>query len=962
MKWYSEPINKILEEFKIDKEHGLNSEQIVESYNKYGYNKMPEGIPTPYWVVFLQQFNDPIIYILIFAGIINGYTSGWHDSIVIGVVILLNTIIGFFQEIKAASALKALQNMTAPTARVIRNGEHKTIPTTEVATGDIIVLESGDRVSADARLLETHNLLVDESMLTGESFAIHKKHDVVIPENSSLGDRINMVYSGTIIQKGRALAVVSAVGTNSEFGKISEKMSEAENDVTPLQHYIEDFGKKLSISILTIVVLIFIVGLLRGFDWISMLLTSVGIAVSAIPEGLPVSITITLSVGLNQMSKQKAIVKKLAAVETLGSTNVICSDKTGTLTKNQMTVMNLYVGETEYEVSGSGYEMDGKVFSSNDKVSYDVNNSKSLQLAAFVGNFCTESKLAENGKDWKITGDATEAALMIVAKKLNFNSSGWKVSIDVPFESELQMMAVRVTKDNKSYVLVKGASERVLDKCKVTIDADGNQIVLNKQKLMDKVSEYSNKGLRVLGMAYAEIEDNEVELDNLKDLTFIGMAGIQDAVREEVAIAVRECASAGVRVVMITGDHIETARAVGKAVNIAEDKPSPIALKGTDLEAMSDEELFQRVLEIDVYARVAPEHKYRIVEALQKHNKIVAMTGDGVNDAPALKKADIGIAMGSGSEVAKESAHMVLLDDNFTSIVNAIRRGRVIFKNLQHILLYILATSFGGLLTIATSVLIGFPLPILPAQLLWINLVTDGSSTFPLAFEREHGNSMALPPRKKEDALIPRSFYSRIIIAGLMMMMGTLLAYYNEIQVLWSFHTQTGIAVTDLINTNTEHIKMVFNNHINQLIEYSKTNNLPVFTLNTFTAKITELKELYAKGVTVAFCTLSFFQIWNVQNSRAINRSLFFNLPYDNKQKLEKIGVFTNPILLGVMLLAICLQVLSVTPVLNGILKTVPLNLEEWFEIAALPFSIIIVVEIIKYIQAVIAKGKLVKS
>lgn len=953
MKWYSEPINKVLEEFKIEKEKGLTSEQVVDSHNKYGFNKMPEPIPTPYWIVLLQQFNDPIIYILIVAGIINGLTSGWHDSIVIAVVILLNTIIGFFQEIKAASALKALQNMTAPTARVIRDGEHLTIATTEVATGDIIVLESGDRVSADARLLETHNLLVDESMLTGESFAIHKKHDAIVPEISSLGDRINMVYSGTIIQKGRALAVVSAVGINSEFGKISEKMAESESEETPLQKYIDDFGKKLSISILTIVVLIFAVGLLRGFNWINMLLTSVGIAVSAIPEGLPVSITITLSVGLNQMSKQRAIVKKLAAVETLGSTNVICSDKTGTLTKNQMTVMNMFVGEQEYEVTGSGYEIDGKVISQKDKISCDVNTSKALQLAAFVGNFCTESNLSENGKDWKITGDATEAALMIAAKKLKFVSEGWKVSVDVPFESELQMMAVRVTKDNKSYALVKGASERVLDKCKNAIDTNGNNIELNKQKYMDKVSEFSHKGLRVLGMAYAEIEDKEIDLDALTGLSFIGMAGIRDAVREEVALSVRECASAGVRVVMITGDHIETARAVGKAVNIGESKPALVALKGTDLEAMSDEELYQRVPEIDVYARVAPEHKYRIVEALQKHNKIVAMTGDGVNDAPALKKADIGIAMGSGSEVAKESAHMVLLDDNFTSIVNAIRRGRVIFKNLQHILLYILATSFGGLLTIATSVLIGFPLPILPAQLLWINLVTDGSSTFPLAFEREHGNSMAVPPRKKDDPLIPKSFFSRIIIAGLMMMVGTLLAYYHEIHELWSFHLATGIPVTQLIDTNTTHIAELFK-------QYSKS--LPTQTIESFTVLINHFKELYNKGVTVAFCTLAFFQIWNVQNSRAIHRSLFFNLPYDNKNKLDKIGVFTNPILLLVMLGAIVLQVASVTPLLNNILRTVPLNLDQWIEIAALPFSIIIVVEIIKFIQALIAKGKRVNS
>jgi Ca2+-transporting ATPase len=685
---------------------------------------------------------------------------------------------------------------------------------------------------------------------------------------------------------------------------------ETETADSPLQEKIEQFGKGLSIAILSIIAVIFVVGLLKDINWLQMLLASVGLAVSAIPEGLPVSVTITLSIGLYQMAKQNAVVKKLAAVETLGSTNVICTDKTGTLTKNQMTVTKFFVNGEDYEVTGSGYAIDGNV-TFDDKV-IKSNSNEAVRLFSLIGQYCTESKILKDGLDWKVTGDPTEAALMILNHKLLFNELNWNVNIDLPFESENQIMAATIRQNGKVLMIVKGGSERVLEKCNNIIDATGNIQTANKQDLEDVISRYSHEGLRVLGLAYKEIDDRHITLADLQDLNFVGFAGILDTVKDEVPGAVKECQNAGVRVVMITGDHIETATAIGKAIGLAPEKNVPTSIKGAELEKMSDEELFNRVNDIDVYARVAPEHKYRIVEQLQRHNNVVAMTGDGVNDAPALKKADIGIAMGIGSDVAKEASHIVLTDNNFTSIVNAVRRGRVILQNLQHILLYILATSFGGLLTVAVSVFLGLPLPVSAAQLLWINLVTDGTSTFPLAFEKEHGNVMLYPPRAKDEPLIPKSMRIRIILAGFMMMLGTIYVFTSN-----------------------------FSNPLNlETIDLMKTYE-------------------FKKAMTMAFCTLAFFQIWNVQNSRSEERSLFLDLPEKGKRIMKGIGLTTNPILLGVMLLSITLQVGAVAlPFMNSLLNTVPLNAKEWAIVVGIPFGIIIFVESVKFITAQVQSKK----
>ncbi len=911
MNWHSRPFESVLEYFKVNRNNGLNEEQVKQHRQRYGENRLIAKKAKSNWALLLEQFNNPVIIILIIAAILNAFISDIKDTLVIVAVVILNTIIGFIQERRASDALKALEKMAAPHARVIRDGEQKHIPTQEVVCGDLLVLESGVRVPADGRLIESNNLLVDESMLTGESFAIEKRHDVYVPENAPLGDRVTMVYSGSIVQKGRGIAVVTAVGQQTEFGKIAQKVSEAEESQSPLQIQIAKFGKGLSIAILIVIAIIFIIGYLRGNEFVLMFLTSVGLAVSAIPEGLPVAVTITLSIGLSQMAVHKAIVKKLAAVETLGSTNIICTDKTGTLTKNEMTVTKFVLGDDICHVTGAGYGVKGFVIDQKTNKVIDFNYNETVKIATYISALCTESVITKEGDQWKITGDATECALMIAAKKLNFNSDSYKVFVDIPFESEHQLMGVRTEIDGEIYILVKGAPEKVIQRCKYSLLADGSLSEIDQQKIEQEITQLSNEGLRILALAYKKVSaNNMVTISDLVDLIFVGFAGIEDAIRPEVVKAINDCHRAGIKVVMITGDHIKTARSVAKKVGLVPKGVEPYAITGVDLNYMSDEELYKIAPKVDVYARVVPEHKFRIVKQLQLNKNIVAMTGDGVNDAPALKQADIGVAMGSGTDVAREAAHMVLLDDNFATIVEAVRRGRIILNNLRHIILYILSTSAGGLLTIASSVFLGFPLPLLPAQLLWVNLVTDGTSTFPLAFEKEHGDVMAFPPRKKDEPLVSKDMVYRIILSALIMAIGTLLLFYFYLG--GSFHPDS---------------------------------------------------ETLAKARTIAFCTLAFFQIWNVQNSRSLSRSLFFNLPYSKTDRLDRVSLSKNLVLLAVMLLALLLQVFAVTtPFMNVVMDTVPLSLTDWLIVFSTTFSIIIIVEIHKFINAKLNYRKKIQS
>ncbi len=913
--FHAASIDDVRTHFSVSAEQGLTDEQIQTLRVRYGANELPPPKETPAWIQFLQEFNNPIIIILVVAGIVNAIVAEPKDALVIGFVVLLNTTIGFVQERRAEAALKALKNLAPPTARVIRNGKHLEIETREIVCGDVLLVESGTRVAADARLLETLRLHVDESMLTGESVASTKNHTATIDDHAPLGDRVTMLFSGTIVQRGRGKAIVTSVGQSTELGKISKNISDAETAQSPLQERLEHFGKYLSTAIMVIVGLIFVVGWLRGNPVLTMLLTSVGLAVSAIPEGLPVSVTITLSIGMAQMARRNAIVRKLVAVETLGSTNVICSDKTGTLTRNQMTATRLLCGGQEFSVTGGGYSKTGDILNAaEEKVSYASNQALTWLLR--VSEYCTESKIKDAGEEFSVIGDPTEAALMILAQKAGFaerlfdstneaaSSSGtedsWRVTVDLPFESDRQFMGVNIANASTYAVCLKGSTERLLPRCTAMIYPDGSTVPVNTARILTMVETFAEQGLRVLALAYKTTDRalSADELDDVHELVFAGLVGIVDPPRDEVKVAIAECRKAGIRVAMITGDHVKTAQAIAEELELSE-HAAPRAIAGRELEAMSDEELFRSVAVTDVYARVSPTDKLRIVKQLQAHGNIVAMTGDGVNDAPALKQANIGIAMGAGTDVAKDVSSMIILDNNFVSIAEAVRRGRVVFSNLRHILLYVLTTSLGGVLTLAVSVLAGMPLPVLPAQLLWINLVTDGTSTFPLAFEKEHGNVMNYAPRKQDEALISRRMLARIILCGVTMMVGTLGMFY------YSYAMQS----EDII-----------------------------------------------KARTIAFATLGFFQIWNVQNSRSLDRSLFIKLRLkgDGPNDSYRIKFSDNLLLLGVMLLAAGLQVMAVAaPFMDTLMNTpIALSLREWELILAVSFSVILVVEIEKIVVA----------
>lgn len=892
--WYALPADDVFASFETNVSEGLTESDVHKNRLKFGENSVPSAKSTSDFVLLLSQFQSPIIYILIAAGIVNFIVSDIEDTLVICFVIFLNSLIGFIQEKRSAIALQSLKNLTAPIAKVLREGMQKTISANEIVCGDILLLESGVKVAADCRLIESYNLSVDESLLTGESLSVIKNHSDVLNEDTIVADHTNMVYAGTVIHRGRAKGVVTAVGSKTEIGKISQNIIEAETQATPLEQQIAQFGKKLSIAIGIAILIIFIIGFLRGIEAKEMLLTSIGLAVSAIPEGLPVSVTIALTIGVYKMAQYKAVVRRLAAVETLGSTNVICTDKTGTLTKNEMSVKYLWINDKEFLFSGLGYEKSGFcIDKTGNRV--DANSYYDTKMAFTISATCSETTLNEEQRAFTFTGDPTEAAMMIAGKKAGFESELWKTSVLIPFESEHRLMAAKAvcTTGNEEFIVVKGSPETLLPRCSTMIGERGEILAITTEHLSGIAHHFASDGYRVLALAYSGYTKQNISINTLAGLTFAGFMVLEDSVRPEAVKSVQESHNAGIRVIMITGDHKQTAVSIAREVGISDSDTN--AMTGVQLEELNDDGLATIVQKTDVFARVAPHHKLRIVKALQQTGNIVAMTGDGVNDAPALKKADIGIAMGSGSDVAKEAASMVILDDNFATIVHAVRRGRTIVQNLQHILLYVLTTSLGGILTIAVSVIAGMHLPILPTQLLWINLVTDGTSTFPLAFEKEHGNVMSRKPRAKSSSLISKFIVERIIVAALLMMVGTI-----------------GIFVYSHIYEGYSH----------------------------------------SKAQTMAFCTLALFQIWNVQNSRSSDRSLFFNWKGKNGTQIQRIGLKSNMLSVQVMFIALFLQVIAVnTPIMNTFLKTQPLSFSEWGFCILTSFTVIVVVEIHKFIR-----------
>ena len=774
-KYYALGPQQALEKLDSSKD-GLSAEQAARRIEKIGPNKLPEAEKESIFLRFLAHFNDVLIYILIVAGVATALMGHWIDTWVILGVVVINALIGFVQEEKAEKALESIKHMLSPTALVIRSAKKEEIEAINLVPGDVVRLSSGDKVPADMRLLETHSFEVEESSLTGETQTVTKQV-AAVAEKSVLADRKSMVYSGTIVRQGTALGLVSATGSATELGKINRMISEAEEITTPLIKKINNFGKWLSAAIGATAVLFFLIGYFgRGFPLGETVLMVIGIAVAAIPEGLPAILTITLAIGVQRMADRKAIVRKLPSVETLGSVTVICSDKTGTLTRNEMTAEAVYTAQQDYTVEGGGYEPRGEI--KKDGSAIELAEEPLLNYLLHSNLLCNDTELSEDETgNWEIKGSPTEGALKALALKSGVKASGARRIEELPFESEYKYMAVlnevEISGEEQGrYIFVNGAPDRLLKMATQQLGPDGPRD-LDRDYWDEKIEKSAARGHRVLGSAFCRVDADKDTLSraDLKEgLLFLGLVGIMDPPRPEAIEAIAECKEAGIKVKMITGDHAATAATIGREIGIsAEEK----VITGEKLEEMDDTELIEAVREYDIFARTSPEHKLRLVKALQAGDEICAMTGDGVNDAPALKQADIGIAMGiKGTEVTKESAGMVLLDDNFASIVNAVEEGRTIFDNIQKTLFFLLPTNGAEALMLMIGILLGTAMVITPVQILWVNMVTAVTLALALSFEPMEKNTMKIPPRDPKQSILSRRFAGRftfvsVLIGGL---------------------------------------------------------------------------------------------------------------------------------------------------------------------------------------------------
>ncbi|MCH8540402.1 MAG: cation-transporting P-type ATPase [Opitutales bacterium] len=775
--WHALKLEEVLSRIESSDE-GLTSQEVQKRIEAHGRNTLPETKGDPWWKRLLLQFHNILIYILIVAAVITALLQHWVDAWVIAAVVIINALIGFIQEGKAEKALASIKNLLSLDATVTRDGKKQSIPAEELVPGDIVHLESGDKVPADIRLLKVRSLGVEEAALTGESVPVEKNPDSTA-EKIPLGDRRSMAYSGTLITQGRGTGVVVATGSHTEIGKINEMMAEAPKMTTPLLRQIARFGHALTVVILALAALTYLFGtFVRGYDTQEVFFAVIGLAVAAIPEGLPAILTITLAIGVQAMARRKAIIRKLPAVETLGSVSVICSDKTGTLTKGEMTVTHIATAEHLYEVSGTGYEPKGKITRQVDDVAAE--GEKVLSWIIRGGVLCNDTRLMEKEGQWMVEGNPTEGALMTLGGKANLDQSKCEEEYprisSIPFESQHKYMATLHHQPGKEkrVIFLKGAPERVLERCVDQFGEEDSAGVDQEQwkKAMDHLA---GRGERLLALAMKEVDGKtgNIEHDDVREgFTFLGLFGIIDPPREEALLAIRACHEAGIRVKMITGDHSLTASAIGEQIGLKNEGGS---ITGEELEEMSDEELADVAVRVDVFARTSPEHKLRLVKALQSKGHTVAMTGDGVNDAPALKSADVGVAMGiKGTEAAKEASEMVLADDNFSSIESAVEEGRQVYDNIKKSILFILPTNGGQSLVIVAAILAGFVLPLTPVQILWVNMITAVTLALSLVFEPAEDNLMKRPPRNPNESILPVFFLWRIAFVSVLIMMGSL--------------------------------------------------------------------------------------------------------------------------------------------------------------------------------------------
>lgn len=803
--WHSFNIDNTLEQLQSDRNNGLSSSEVEKRLQKFGHNRLPPVRGRPAWLRFLLQFHNVLIYVMLVAAAITGMLGDWIDTGVLLAAIFVNALIGFVQEGKAEQALDAIRNMLSLHTTVIRNGKRIEIEAEQLTPGDLVVLISGDKIPADLRLLAGKGLRVNESILTGESQAV-EKNPAAAAIDAPLGDRHCMLYSGTLVVSGQATAVVVETGVRTELGRISAMLAQVQAVTTPLIRQITKFGHWLALVIVLMSVATYIIGVLwHHHAPKEMFMMVVALAASAIPEGLPAIMTITLALGVQRMAKRKAIIRQLPAVEALGSVTVICSDKTGTLTRNEMTVQRVITATQVFSVSGVGYAPQGEIHLGGAQV--DVSAHPELTDIARALVLCNDAQLRKHGdKTWQVEGDPTEGALLTFAAKVGLDAELERSILlrkdAIPFESEHRLMATLHSYDDDNRIIyVKGAPERIY-----TMRAISPHIDASPHHAPDywemKAREAASSGLRLLAVAAKTVAGNQTEVtfSDLQDgFTLLALVGIIDPPRDEAVMAVAACDTAGIRVKMITGDHVETARAIGASLGIGLHKH---ALTGAEIENMDDNRLQEIVLDVDVFARASPEHKLRLVKALQNTGQIVAMTGDGVNDAPALKRADIGVAMGlKGTEAAKEAADMVLADDNFATIGNAVREGRGIYDNIRKFILFMLPTNGGEALVVIAAILFELALPMTPAQILWINMVTSSTLGLALAFEHPELDVMRRPPRNPRESLLSWFFAWRVLLVSVLMMSGSLGLFLWEIDRGSSLETARTMAVSAIVGT-----------------------------------------------------------------------------------------------------------------------------------------------------------------
>jgi P-type Ca2+ transporter type 2C len=900
-KFHLRSASEVERDLNTDLGNGLSAAEAEKRLQQYGTNTIESKPPRPAWAIFFDQFKSLIVVLLIAASALAFLLGETLEGFAILVVIVINAIIGFLTELRAQKAITALQEQTNPTAHVIRDSKEQKIQAAKLVPGDVVILAEGERVPADGRICEDVQLQIQEASLTGESLPVNKTSDLLNAENGDvpLGDRKNMAYMGTVVTDGRGRMLVTATGMDTEVGNIGTMIDEAETQETPLERRLEKLGRTLVIVVGVLSAVIVTAGVLRGENLLYMLEVGISLAIAAVPEGLPAVATMTLAIGVQRMARKNALMRRLHAVETLGSTTVICSDKTGTLTKNEMTVTRIMLNGDRIEVTGSGYELDGSF--RTEQGEFDPHENEHLMLALRIGTLCNDAELEPSERGISVLGDPTEGALIVAAEKADLEHKRLEEEYErvdeLPFDSETKrMVTVYRTPESSLVAYMKGAPAAVLESVDSGLSNGQTQPFTEKDResILQLNQEMAEDALRVLAAAYRELPEDYQPEDLTSGFTYAGLFGMIDPLREEVKGAIEQCHQAGIRTIMITGDQPVTAKEIAAQLGLDRDQQGRQyqTVNARDLEGLDDggwEEIAEKT---GVFARVSPEHKLQIVEALQRQHQIVAMTGDGVNDAPALKTADIGVAMGiKGTEVAKETSDMIISDDNFATIVGAVEQGRMIYSNIQRFIHYLFSCNFSEILTVFTAIMIGWPLPLAPLQILWLNIITDVFPALALALEPSAPNMMKQKPRDPQENILNRAFAGLIVWQGLLLASVTLAAF--ALGMAWYGREGAGLR----------------------------------------------------HALTIAFMTLALAQVFHAFNARSQMDSIFTG------------RLFTNRWLWGAVVLCILLQLAAVyVPFLQTVLRTVPLNLSDWGLVLGFSLLPVAVVELVKLTSRAVVK------